>query len=78
MPYANNKGADQPVRPRCLITPLFSLPRYYNSSSFYVQNFETLASFCAAQAGLSLTWSQTPKRGFAMSRLIKKMRKIMK
>ena len=36
MPYANNKGADQPARP---------LPRQYDISSIYIGNFITLASF---------------------------------
>ena len=43
MPFANNKAADQPVQSdQCLY---YSLPRYYNISSFYIQNFKTLASF---------------------------------
>ena len=57
MPYANNKGADQPARPHSLIStfvvlcldsiiPLVSISEI---SSFY------LASV-AAQADLSLTW----------------------
>ena len=65
MSYANNKGADQPAHPRspisvfvvgCLdnIIPLVSVSEI---SSLY------LASV-AAQAGLSLPWSQTPKTAF--------------
>ena len=60
MQYANNKGADQPAHPRSLIStfvvccldsiiPLVSISEI---SSLY------LASV-AAQAGLSLPWSQT-------------------
>ena len=60
MPYANNKGADQPAHPRSLISafvvrcldniiPLVSISEI---SSLY------LASV-AAQAGLSVLWSQT-------------------
>ena len=71
MPYANNKGADQPAHPRRLISafvlrcpdsiiPLVSIPTIL---SLY------LASV-AAQAGLSLPWSQTLKTGFLMTRLI--------
>ena len=71
MPHANNKGADQPVHPhnlistfvvRCLdsIIPLVSISEI---SSLYLVSV-------AAQAGLSLTWSQTPKTGFLMTRLI--------
>ena len=71
MPYANNKGADQPAHlhslistfvVRCLdsIIPLVSKPEI---SSLY------LASV-AEQASLCLTWSQTPKTGFLVTRLI--------
>ena len=71
MPYANNKDADQPAHPRRLIStfvircldsiiPLFSVSEI---SSLY------LASV-AAQAGLNLTWSETPKKGFLVTRLI--------
>ena len=71
MPYANNKGADQPAHPRSLIStfvvscldsiiPLVSISKI---SSLY------LASV-AAQAGLSLLWLQNPKTGFLVTRLI--------
>ena len=40
MPYANNKGADQPDQHLCC-----SLPRQYDISSIYIGNFMTLASF---------------------------------
>ena len=70
MPYANNKGADQPVHPRSLISafvvrcldhmiPLVSIPEI---SSLYL-------AAVAAQAGWSLPWSQTPKTGFLVMRL---------
>ena len=70
MPNANNKGADQPAHLRSLISafvvhcldsiiPLVSISEI---SSLY------LASV-AAQAGLSLPWSQTPKTGFLVTRL---------
>ena len=71
MPYATNKGTDQPVHPRSLISafvvccldsiiPLVSISEI---SSLH------LASV-AEQAGLSLSWSQTPKTGFLVMRLI--------
>ena len=71
MPYANNKGADQPAHSRCLISafvvhclvsiiPLVSISKI---SSLY------LASV-AAQAGLSLPWSETPKTGFLMTKQV--------
>ena len=70
MPYANNKGADQPVHPcslistfdvRCLdsIIPLVSISEI---SSLYLAPE-------AEQAGLSLPWSQTPKTGLLVTRL---------
>ena len=69
--YASIKGADQLAHPRsqisafiihCLdgIIPLVSVSKI---SSLY------LASV-AAQASLSLTWSENPKMGFLMIRLI--------
>ena len=71
MPYAKNKGADQPAHPCSLIStfvvrsldciiPLVSISEI---SSLY------LASV-AAQADLSLTWSKTPKTGFLVTKLI--------
>ena len=66
LPYANNKGADQPAHPRSLISafiirrldsiiPLISISEI---SSLY------LASV-APQAGLSLPWSQIPEDRFS-------------
>ena len=71
MPYRKNKGADQPAHlcslisafvVRCLdsILPLVSISK---TSSL------CLASV-AAQAFLSLPWSETPKTGFLVTRLI--------
>ena len=71
MPYANNKGADQPVHLHSLIStlvvhcldskkPLISISKL---SSIY------LASV-AEQAGFSLTWSQTLNTGFLVTRLL--------
>ena len=40
MPYANNKGADQPAHPRSLISA------FVVRSSFCNQNFKPHASFC--------------------------------
>ena len=71
MPYANNKGADQPAHSHSLISafvvrcldsmiPLVSIPEI---SSLY------LASV-TVHTGLSLPLSQTPKTGFLMARLI--------
>ena len=70
LPYTNNKGADQPAHLcslisafviRCLYSmiPLVSISEI---SSLYLVSV-------AAQAGLCLTWSQTPKTGFLVTRL---------
>ena len=68
MPYADNKGADQPALPRSLI------------STFVVRCLDSIISLLAIaeisrpylvsvaeSAGLSLTWSQTPKTGFLVT-----------
>ena len=65
MPYANNKGADQPAHPRSLISTFVVrcldsiIPMLANSKISRLQ----LVSV-TVQTGLSLTWSQTPKTGF--------------
>ena len=46
LPYANNKGADQPAHPQSDQHLCCSLPRYYNTATFYIQNFKPLASRC--------------------------------
>ena len=70
LPYANNKGTDQPAHPRSLI------------SAFVVRCLDSIMSIFAIisklsrhwlvpvveQAGLCLTWSQTPKTGFLMTK----------
>ena len=67
MPYANNKGTDQPAHPRSLISAF--IVRYQDSilPLFAVAEISSpwLVS-SAEQAGLSLNWSQTPKTGFLM------------
>ena len=69
--YANNKGADQPAHPRSLISTF--VVRCLDSITSLVSISEisnlSLVSV-AAQAGLSLTWSKTPKTGFLMTMLI--------
>ena len=69
--YANNKGADQPAHPRSLISTfvvrcldsIIPLASISEISNLY------LASV-AEQAGLCLTWSETPKTGFLVAWLI--------
>ena len=71
LPYANNKGADQPVHPRSLISAFVVrcldsiIPPVCISeiSSLYLTTV-------AEQAGLSLSWSQTPETGFLVTRLV--------
>ena len=70
MPYANNKGADQPAHPRSLI------------SAFVAQCLDSIIPLLAitkisrpklvsvAEAGLSRNWSQTPKTDFLVTWLI--------
>ena len=71
MGYANNKGADQPAHWRSLIGTF--VVRCLDSIILLVSISE-ISSLCvasvAAQAGLSLPWSQTLKTGFLMTRLI--------
>ena len=70
LPYANNKGTDQPARPRSLISafvvrcldsiiPLLGIAKISRS----------YLAFAAEQAILSLNWSKTPRTGFLMTRL---------
>ena len=62
MPYANNKGADQPVVHRLdSIIPLLPI----------AEILRLLVVSVAEQAGLSLPWSQTLKTDFRGSNVIK-------
>ena len=71
MPYANNKGADQPAHLRSLISALIvhcldsmiPLVSISEISSLYLVSV-------TVQTGLSLPWSQTPKTGFLVMGLI--------
>ena len=69
MPYANNKGADQPAHLRSLI------------SAFVVRSLDSIISLVfrseisrfhlisvAEQAGLNVTWSQTPEDTLSLDR----------
>ena len=73
MPYAKNKGAGQPEHPHSLISAF--VVRWLGSIIPLVSISEILSlhlASVAAQAGLCLTWSQTPKTGFLVTRLIYK------
>ena len=67
MPYANNKGSDQPMhlcsQHLCYLLPVISLVSKLVISSLYLASVDV-------QAGLSLIWLQTPKTGFLVTRLI--------
>ena len=61
MSYANNKGADQPAHPRSLISAF--VVRCLDSVMSVIS--VTMLASVAEQAGLSLTWSQTPEDTFS-------------
>ena len=70
-PYANNKGADQPAHPRSLISTF--IVRYLDSIVPILAKSKISSLYLASvaeQAGLSLTWSETPKTGFLVKWLI--------
>ena len=57
MPYANNKGADQPAHPRCLISAF--VVRYLDNKIpilAIVKHSRLLLVSVAEQAGLSINW----------------------
>ena len=66
MPYANNKGADQPAHPRSLISAFVvrCLDSVMSLVSVTKISSLLLASL-AEQASLSLTWSETPEDTFS-------------
>ena len=73
MPYPNNKSADQPAHPRSLIRAfvvrcLDSIIRVPLLAIAEISRLQLVS--IAVQAGLSLTWSNIPKTGFLMKRLI--------
>ena len=68
MPYANNKGMDQPAYPRSLFSAF--IVRCLDSIFAIAEISRLQLASVAEQAGLSLTWSQTPKTGFLVPRLI--------
>ena len=70
MPYANNKGADQPAHMRSLISAFVVCCLYSIISLVSITEISSLyLASVAAQASLCLTWSKTPKTGFLMMRL---------
>ena len=71
--HANNKGANQPADPRSLFSAFgfCCLNSIISLVSIHVPTISRLYLVdVAEQTGLSLTWSQTPKTGFLVTRLI--------
>ena len=65
MPYANNKGADQPVHPRSLISAFIVRCLDSVMSLVSVTKISSLMlASVAEQAGLCLAWSETPEDTF--------------
>ena len=71
MLHANNKDTDQPAHPLSLISAF--VVRFIDSI-IPLASLSNISRLCLAsvaeQAGLCLTWSQTPKTGFLVTRLI--------
>ena len=67
MPYANNKGADQPAHPSSLISAF--VVRCLDSIIPILANSRIMTSV-AEQTGLSLTWLETLKTCFLVMSLI--------
>ena len=64
--YANNKGADQPAHPRSLISAFIVRCLDSVMSLVSVTKISSLMLVSVAeQAGLSLTWSETPEDTFS-------------
>ena len=70
MPYANNKGADQPAHPRSLISTFVVRCLISIIPPVSISEISRLyLASVAEQAGLGLLWSQTPKTGFLATKL---------
>ena len=66
MSYANNKGAGQPAHPRSLISAFIVRCLDSVMSLVSVTKISSLMLVSVAeQAGLSLTWSETPEDTFS-------------
>ena len=64
--YANNKGADQPVHPHSLISAfVVHCLDSIKTLDFIAENSRLQLASVAAQAGLCLAWSETPKDRFS-------------
>ena len=66
MPYANNKGADQPAHPRSLISAFVVRCLDSVMSLVSVTKISSLIlASVAEQASWSRTWSETPEDAFS-------------
>ena len=63
MPYANNKGADQPAHPRSLINAFVVRCQDRMIPLVYISEISRLVSV-AEQVSLCLAWSETPEDTF--------------
>ena len=70
LPYANNKGAHQPVHPHSLISAFVvrCLDSVYLSFSFYTWNFKHIPSFCGCAGRLESTLVANPEDRFSRDR----------
>ena len=62
LPYANNKGADQPAHPRSLIGAF--VVRCLDII-FPPQNFKPLSGFCGCAGPFESTLAANPENGFS-------------
>ena len=65
MPYANNKGADQPAHRRSLISTIDVRCLDSIISSFYIWNFKPLASFCGCAGRFESYLVENPEDRFS-------------
>ena len=75
MPYANNKGADQPAHPRSLISAFVVRCQDRMIPLVYISEISRFWLFSVAeQVSLCLAWSETPEDTFShgVAHLIKK------
>ena len=79
IPYAKNKGTDQPAHPRSLIRAFVVCCLYSIISLVSISKISRLQLVSAAeQACLSLNWPETPLTGFLITMLISTWIRIQK
>ena len=66
MPYANNKGADQPAHPRSLISAFVVRCQDRMIRLVYISEISRVQLvFVAEQVSLCLAWSESPEDTFS-------------